>query len=143
MHGLEKNRRNSRRTGFTLVEVMVVVAIIGVLTGIVVGIAGYVSRTNDRKKCLADMEKLRNHLDEYRSRFNQYVTRTANTSDGQWRDAMTNVVVLSDLLQLVNDPWGRPLEYESLGKFQYRLYSTGPDGVKKNDDDVNVESGQQ
>jgi general secretion pathway protein G len=34
------------------------------------------------------------------------------------------------------DPWGHAYNYELINKDAYRLYSSGPDGIKGNSDDV-------
>lgn len=108
------------RRGFTLIEVMMTVVIIGVLIGMVLAISGYVSAQADRKKAVADMEKIKLGLEEFRIR--------ANTYPG----GLTNNVM---------DPWGREYRYRLDEKYRYSLWSKGPDGLDDTKDDVNVSKG--
>ena len=39
------------------------------------------------------------------------------------------------------DPWGSPYGYELLSPTQYRVFSAGPDGATKTNDDIEVVSG--
>ena len=62
----------SGRGGFTFVEVLVVITIIGLLSSVViVGLGGFRARGRDARR-LADLKSIQNALELYYSKFNQY-----------------------------------------------------------------------
>lgn len=60
------------RSRFTLVEILVVVAVIAVLMGAVVGIADFVSRKNGETRTQAIVEMLRAGLEQYKAKYGYY-----------------------------------------------------------------------
>jgi general secretion pathway protein G len=127
----------SRRRGFTLVELLVVVAIIGLLSGIVLRLSGYASGKSDRSRAMADLEKIRNALEEYRVINGAYYPASGTATN----DAFTNAMSKCETGLRFVDPWGRPYRYEYVAQFQYRLFSLGPDGIATNADDVTGTTG--
>ncbi len=118
-----------RYRGFTLVEVLIVIAILGILASIAVPLY---SQHVERARfivCVTDLRDIRDRIAAYRD------------SNGSLP------IALSDLPGAVrNDPWGNPYQYlnfstaEGKGKFrkdrfivpinsEYDLYSMGKDGV--------------
>lgn len=105
-----------------------VIMIIAVLAGLVVSIAAIAGRKSDRAKALADMELIRNKLEEYR------------IEHGGYPDSETAMGGLG----VANDPWGWPYVYDhdpKASKYTYSLYSKGPDRVAGTVDDVSIETG--
>ena len=123
--------------GFTLVEVMVVVFILGLLAGVIV--PRVVGRTDDarRVKAIADMKSLAQALDLYRLDAGAYPTTeqglgalverpTAPPPPARWNpDGYIDRAPL--------DPWGRPYVYFRTSDERYRLKSLGGDGVEGGD----------
>ncbi len=144
MNRLIPNPPNPRspKTGFTLVEILVVVAIIGILAGIVLKISGFAAGKSDRAKALADLEKIKMGLEEYRLNNGQYWA-TAVISNATDATAFSNAVghLVNGGIRMT-DPWGRYYRYERQGLYSYRLWSTGPKAnANTPEDDVDSAAG--
>jgi general secretion pathway protein G len=130
-----------KRNGFTLVELMVVIFILGLLTTIVVI---NVLPSQDKamiQKARADIATLGQALEMYRLDNLSYpgssdglqaliapppsLTPTARYRQGGY------------IKKLPDDPWGRPYQYDNPGRQgpSYDLYSLGADGAPGGEDD--------
>ncbi len=92
----------SRRSGFTLIEVLVTATIITVLTAI--GVVSYTNinkRSRDTKR-RSDMEQIRSALEMYRADNGSY----SNTGGGSWTNAsnLSLSLVSSYMSAIPNDP---------------------------------------
>jgi general secretion pathway protein G len=122
------------RRGFTLLEVMVVVFILGLLATIVVPrLAG---RTDEarRVKAIADMKSVAQALDLYRLDAGTYPTTqqglaalverpTAPPAPARWNPQ-------GYLDRVPVDPWGRPYVYFRSDGDRYELRCLGADGTE-------------
>ena len=143
---VSRTRGKKGRRGFTLIEIMMVIVIIALLTGLILGIAGHASRQGDRKKAIGDMEKIKAALEEYRLARNTYYNPdpskspplTIDTSDGGFTGGLKSYAASN-----INytDPWGRPFVYTFASKLSFSLRSKGPDGADGNEDDVDLAKG--
>ena len=123
----------SRRSpGFTLIELMVVLVIIGVLAALIV--PNVLDRADDARVTAArtDVNNLMQAVKLYRLDNQRYPTTqqglqalvarpTVGASPPNWKPYLD---------KLPSDPWGRPYQYSSPGlKGDVDIYSFGADGV--------------
>lgn len=127
------NRMDSRQQGFTLLEIMVVIVILGLLVSIV---APNVLQNQDRamvEKARADISVLEQALDMYKLDNHNYPTTDQSlealvkkpSSSPEPRNYRSDGYIK----RLPQDPWGNPYQYLQPGEHgPYDLYSTGADG---------------
>ena len=128
--------------GFTLMELMVVIVILGVLASLVVpNLMGNKDRA-DRQKAVSDIVALENALDMYKLDNHRYPTTD------QGLDALVVAPTLAPLAKNYNpegyirrlpaDPWGNEYVLISPGEHgAIDISSTGPDGEIGTADDIN------
>ncbi|CAI1926691.1 Pullulanase secretion protein pulG [Serratia quinivorans] len=133
---------NNRQRGFTLLEIMVVIVILGVLASLTIpSLMGNKDRA-DRQKAVSDIVTLENALDMYKLDNGRYPTT------GQGLKALVTLPTelplprnyRSDgyIRRLPQDPWGAPYMLISPGVHgKTDIYSSGPDNITGNDDDIN------
>ncbi len=109
--------KRASRNGFTLVEVLTVVAIIALLAALILGLAGFAQKKATRSRAEAEIAQIAGFVTDYQMRYGN-VPQTRGE--------------LSEALQLANsaragllDPWGEPYEYEASSPATYHLWSTG------------------
>lgn len=133
---MNKPRRN-REQGYTLVELLVVLAIMGLLATIVTTqVLRYFSSAKV-STAHAQVESLSSALDLYKLDVGTYPTtqeglaalKVKPPSAENWNGPyVKNTITLKD-------PWGHPYIYVSPGKHgEYDLSSNGPDGTPANGD---------
>jgi general secretion pathway protein G len=132
-------QNNRSRRGFTLVELMLVVMIIGILAALVIPkIAG----NSEKARVTAASADIRGGL---KSALGQY-----EVDNGTYPKSLQDLLVQPgnsknwhgpylDSTKLPLDPWGNPYVYYFPGKHNptsYDLLSVGPDGKEGTDDDI-------
>lgn len=123
--------RSPQANGFTLIEIMVVVVILGIMAALVVpNIAGRQEQAQ-RTAVESDLNALANALEFYRLDNFTYpsteqglealVTQPSGYPEARrWKSG-------GYLRRLPTDPWGTPYQYLSSGE-RFELYSLGADG---------------
>ena len=135
------DKKRKKRNGFTLVELMVVIFILGLLTTIVVI---NVLPSQDRamvEKARADIATLGQALEMYRLDNLGYPTSSdglqalvappaSQATTARYRQG-------GYIKKLPDDPWGRPYQYDNPGRQGpgFDLYSLGADGAPGGEDD--------
>lgn len=127
------------RSAFTLVEMLLVVAIIGILAALVIPkIAG---KSDEARKTAAHADiygGIKSTLDNF-DVDNGYYPKSLNDLLVQPQNANHWKGPYFDPPQLPVDPWGNPYIYYFPGKHNpgsYDLSSMGPDGKEGTDDDI-------
>jgi prepilin-type N-terminal cleavage/methylation domain-containing protein len=77
MHRHVGNQRNAIERGFTLVEMLIVIVILGILAGIVVFAVGNASSNAKTTGCAAEKTTLRHALESYKAYVGVYPTAAA------------------------------------------------------------------
>jgi general secretion pathway protein G len=128
------HRMQRRQAGFTLIEIMVVVIIIGLLAGIVVpNVMDSLDKANVQK-ARADFKTLQTALKLYRiDNFNYPSTEQgleSLVSKPSIAPVPRNYKSNGYVETLPRDPWGNEYQYMSPGEaHEYDIYSLGADGV--------------
>jgi general secretion pathway protein G len=141
MNTKKSRTRRRRRAGFTLIEVLLVLAILVILGSMVgVFIAGMQSEAyedlakNQINMFEQQLELYRLHVGSYPQSQQGLEALIAAPPElpnpAKWRGPY----IQKPMIPL--DPWDHPYQYELLGPGQYRIWSWGGDGVDGTDDDV-------
>jgi len=97
------NRKISKR-GFTLIEILIVVAIIGLLASFVlVGLGGARSRARDARR-IADLNQVQQSLELYYSKFGTYPVATAWTGATGLTGVLTSAATGLGIRAIPGDP---------------------------------------
>lgn len=130
--------RFSRQSGFTLIEIMVVVIIIGLLAGIAVPTV--MDRIDESRvqKVRADFKALQTALKLYKIDNFQYPTSDQGLDSLAHKPSTApvprNWKSSGYVETLPYDPWDRPYLYMSPGEgHEYDIYTLGADGVSGGD----------
>jgi len=131
----------AKQRGFTLLEIMVVIVILGILASLVVpNLMGNKDQA-DHQKAVSDIVALENALDMYKLDNSRYPTTdqgmTALVTKPDSEPVPRNYKSGGYIKRLPTDPWQN--EYQLLSPGEHGaidVFSVGPDGQAGTDDDI-------
>ena len=135
-----RTRRDALRRGFTLLEILVVLAIIGLLAGLAITnvdkiFGGAQIGTTEifvKESMKTVFTTYRIHMGDYPPNIEALLTRPSAKGD-RWNGPYTTDG------KMPNDPWGEPYQYAYPGtrnKGGYDFWSKGPDKQSGSADDI-------
>ena len=125
----EAYKNNSSCAGFTLVEIMLVVIIIGILATVVVGKFGGMSEKASRNATRISIRNIGVAVETYEMEAGKYPASLQDlTQATDERGAL--------LPNLPADAWGTEFQYKKTDKFTYEVRSAGPDASFGSGDDI-------
>ncbi|MBQ7262261.1 MAG: type II secretion system major pseudopilin GspG [Synergistaceae bacterium] len=132
----------ARRRGFTLIEIMVVVVILGLLAALVVPRIGPQVTEAQRTTARTQIRSIEDALEMYRLHNGNYPTTQ------QGLDALVTAPTTAPvpkryadggyMKKIPDDPWGGPYIYRNRDG-RIHIISAGPDGEEGTDDDVTAD----
>ena len=134
---VRKVHRRSRRQGFTLLELLLVLAILVVIGGIVgTNLIGASAEANS-KATETQLNMLKNSIQMYQIRMNSLPQTIEELRDGPSDASKQSKWVAPIITEIPKDAWGNDIQYTVNGN-SYELRSPGIDGQKSTEDDVVV-----
>ena len=137
---MKRSRRRTSRHGFTLLEVLLVLAILVILGSTVGVFFARTQTTANKKAAMVQINLLEQLMDQYRIDVGTY------PADQQGLQAlMAAPPELADPTrwagpysrkQIPADPWQNEYHYMSTGADTFRIWSFGPDGQDNTGDEV-------
>ena len=132
---------HKKQTGFTLLEIMVVVVILGILASMVLPQLLGNKEQAERQKVISDITTLEGAMDMYKLNNSRYPTTDqgleALVSKPDVDPVPRNFREGGYIKRLPNDPWGTPYLLLSPGENgQYDIFSAGLDREEGSEDDI-------
>jgi len=130
-----------RRNGLTLLEVLMVMAILAMLLSLVIGLGRHADAAGKRGRALADMAVWRQALARWHLEFGEYpcvpedTGTVSNLLAVSVETPSTNLVFVEtqNAVWRMHDPWGALYRYSGSNQ-TCRIWSLGPDGRPSADD---------
>lgn len=126
----KEEKRNSKKAGFTLVELLLVVTILGVLASIAVMNLGGTSEEARIRATQSDIATIQGAVSTYEIRTGKYpssIDDLAKEMDGQ--KGLLDATALTD-------KWGTKYSFKNEGGGYFEIRSAGPDTAMNTADDI-------
>ncbi len=132
---MQPQRSKRNRSGFTLLEVMLVLVIIAAIAGVAVYNIGGIRGRAFKMTASNQIKSFKQALEQYKLFIGSYPSslEALHEQPGDLADPSKYTQLLKDPIPA--DPWGNPYEYKLNGA-TYDLRSLGEDGQSGTDDDV-------
>lgn len=133
--------KRQRQSGFTLLEIMVVIVILGILASLVVPNLMGNKEKADRQKAVSDIVALESALDMYKLDNNRYPSNeqglAALVSKPTAQPEPRNYRADGYIRRLPQDPWGNDYQLRNPGQHgSLDIFSVGIDGEAETQDDI-------
>jgi general secretion pathway protein G len=129
---MKSNRRTNQQAGFTLIEILVVMAIIGMLAVMVAPNIFNQQAGAQRDAALSQISTLESALDTYRLDVGEYPDSMDGLMENDSDRASWNGPYLRRAVPM--DPWGNEYVYDVDGR-EFTLISYGADGERGGEED--------
>jgi len=126
-HVTNRDGRRDRQTGFTLIEIMVVIAIIGLIATLVV--PGVMNRLDEAAitTTKGKMTNLKQFIADYRRHYNKVPDTLQDLLQESEKNFNEPYVKNPNLLL---DAWENEFRYNKTGSRKYEIISLGADGLE-------------
>jgi general secretion pathway protein G len=137
------SRRPRRRRGFTLMEVLLVLAILVILGSLVTVSFVRMQATAYKNSAKSQVGMLEQAVKMYVLNVGSVPTQQEGLQallvcPSELKDPTKWTGPYLDKQQLPNDPWNQPYQYEPLGADTFRIWSNGPDQASGTPDDIST-----
>ena len=141
MKQLDSLNNKRKYSGFTLIEVMVALLIIGIMAGMIAPQILGNQEEAQLKSAAIDIQSLENALTQYKLSNNVFPTTEqgleALVSEPTVDPIPRNYRTGGYITRLPNDPWNNPYQLISPGELgRIDIFSNGPDGEPGTEDDI-------
>jgi len=141
----ERSSRRRLRRGFTLLEILLALALLGLLAGVLITNTGNIfGQGQEATARIFVNDSMKIALTRYRMDVGDYPSTSEGlaalvTAPGNKAERWRGPYVEAPGGKIPLDPWGEPYRYRYPGtknKGSYDLYSTGPDKSDGTEDDI-------